>query len=353
MSINWKYRHYVIFPICMLCGLGGMILPILNREKETLDRPTEIAPARFVANISDVLSEARNRGDSNSRIEHLAERHRLRHIFPLVSIKHKLAYEAGKNHGSWVPIGKSQTESLAAMDAYIENNMDDWRHRSGMLTDLHRQYVEAFVLSKGFGYYRMSVFASEERLREQETQNIDLSDEVKNQTVSLHDVPTLTLKGYIDPWRIGFVAGNGYVAGFSSHRIPDLSRFKVAYIDSARVSNRSMGIPETFRITRLELISLLRHESPCVYVTPLVVELDAVDSRKTREPTFFEQSAIQKMQNGEDLILEDQAGRIVMVGAIRAGNTCLKCHTAAHGALLGAFSYDLAGDTNESFGAIP
>jgi hypothetical protein len=54
------------------------------------------------------------------------------------------------------------------------------------------------------------------------------------------------------------------------------------------------------------------------------------------------------LQAGEELSAGQGPRRIRMLGAIRAQDVCLNCHTANKGDLLGAFSYDLRLDLPES-----
>ena len=62
----------------------------------------------------------------------------------------------------------------------------------------------------------------------------------------------------------------------------------------------------------------------------------------TRELDAFEAEALPKLRAGETLIVQESANRIQMLGAVRAGQTCSKCHQVPKLTLLGAFSYELA-----------
>jgi hypothetical protein len=47
------------------------------------------------------------------------------------------------------------------------------------------------------------------------------------------------------------------------------------------------------------------------------------------------------MRSDEDVVIDEQPDRILMVGSLRAGRDCLKCHSARRGELLGALTYEL------------
>jgi hypothetical protein len=48
-----------------------------------------------------------------------------------------------------------------------------------------------------------------------------------------------------------------------------------------------------------------------------------------------------ELSDGEDLFIANKDNIVRMLGALRATKTCLKCHDAEIGDLLGAFSYTL------------
>jgi hypothetical protein len=72
-----------------------------------------------------------------------------------------------------------------------------------------------------------------------------------------------------------------------------------------------------------------------------MLAMDKLDRVPTREPNAFEFGALPKLATKQDVIIEQQPDRIVMLGAIRAGKMCLQCHEGERGKLLGAFSYEI------------
>ena len=55
------------------------------------------------------------------------------------------------------------------------------------------------------------------------------------------------------------------------------------------------------------------------------------------EPT----TSIHRVIAQDDVVVDQTPERIQMLGALRAGKTCLECHEGQRGKLLGAFSYEL------------
>ncbi|TWT97356.1 DUF3365 domain-containing protein [Neorhodopirellula pilleata] len=114
--------------------------------------------------------------------------------------------------------------------------------------------------------------------------------------------------------------------------------------------HRDIGTPalrvagNALEITNQSLIGLDR-ESPIVFQTTNagMMRRMRIESYQTREPNEFEQQAIQKMKNGQTVtyrVHEDRLGYTVY-GALRAMQTCAKCHDVPQGTLLGAFIFEL------------
>ena len=95
---------------------------------------------------------------------------------------------------------------------------------------------------------------------------------------------------------------------------------------------------------RLELVSLLKHEKPAVYVSRSLPRMEDLKDVKTRALSRFEQSALKQLRDGEDVVTKASLNRIEMIGSLRATKQCQQCHDVKSGALLGAFSYELLRD---------
>jgi hypothetical protein len=92
----------------------------------------------------------------------------------------------------------------------------------------------------------------------------------------------------------------------------------------------------------IDLIGLIKHETPVVYVSEKVAELERGDAAPTRALDEFELAGLMALQGGENLFGRSREGVIRLVGSVRAEASCLNCHhQKREGDLLGAFSYVL------------
>jgi hypothetical protein len=149
---------------------------------------------------------------------------------------------------------------------------------------------------------------------------------------------------FADPWAFGHVKDREHVAGFVAHAFARAPRFpderKHARASSATDSQTTLP-RESWKIARLELVSLLKFESPAVYLSKYLPAMGQLDDAETRPLTAFEQHALEKLRAGETLVTSTDSDRIQMLGAVRASRQCLDCHRGSRGTLLGAFSYRL------------
>ena len=69
--------------------------------------------------------------------------------------------------------------------------------------------------------------------------------------------------------------------------------------------------------------------------------MDELREAPTRPLDRFEASSLDKLRQGEDLIVGRSPRQLRMLGAIRSLKQCVACHGGERGDLLGAFSYRL------------
>lgn len=160
---------------------------------------------------------------------------------------------------------------------------------------------------------------------------------------SLPEIHAETARDFLDPERLGYVEeAPDRVAGFLGHGLggaPFSDRWDTDSDPSGRWS-----------LERLELIGLLRRETPLAYVTAELPRMDALAEAPTRPLNAFEAEALKALRGSDDVVVTESESpegvRLAMVGAVRAGDGCLECHGVPRGTLLGAFSYELsrAGD---------
>jgi hypothetical protein len=145
------------------------------------------------------------------------------------------------------------------------------------------------------------------------------------------------IANFVDPERIGYVRDRDTVAGFESHRLSSFADEN--YVSKGR-PDWLEGRPD-WQIVRLELVSLLRHDEPRVYVAESMPSMDELAGVPHRALNEFERGALPQLVAQQDVVIGTGAQRIAMLGAVRAGATCLECHEERRGELLGAFSYEL------------
>lgn len=259
--------------------------------------------------------------------------------YPMESLSARLAYEQRPATGE---------HALLKITDRMEHRLER-RDRPSLLTydrqhvleELHSGVRLKFVASAGFGVGRMgSPGMSLWRVRVPDSRPLRLpkptdpsaSPEPGQLAAAGETRPlgpekllewhTCGERQFVDPERNGYIRSRDEVAGFVPHRF--------GYLPSE---------DEHWQVVRLELISLLKHERPVAYVSENLPDMSQVEKYATRELDAFETSALAKLRTEEDLVVEEQPSRIRMVGSLRAGKTCLACHSVQRGELLGAFTY--------------
>jgi hypothetical protein len=226
--------------------------------------------------------------------------------------------------------------------------MEPWRShswaRSHQLKRLHEETFNNFVNSPGFGVVRMAPLSAlhfPSRLENRRT-----PDEAINQpnpssgyflsTDDLqkarpagrsHPLAQLHMSGLLDFVNVsgfGYIKDRDHVAGFQSHGFSKM--------------------PETaeLRIQRLELIGLVKHAKPVVYVGKELPRMEELKGAPTRGLSDFELVGVAALARGDDLFVCETPQSVLMVGAIRSVAQCVDCHGGERGDLLGAFSYSLS-----------
>lgn len=107
-----------------------------------------------------------------------------------------------------------------------------------------------------------------------------------------------------------------------------------------------------WEIKSLDLVGLVMHETPTVYISEKLPQMKDLAHRPTREMDVFEMEGLEELMTGKDLYIRAKDGTIRVLGPVRAGKACLKCHTdAKDGDMLGAFSYTLRPGNYQMHGA--
>jgi hypothetical protein len=140
-------------------------------------------------------------------------------------------------------------------------------------------------------------------------------------------------RDFLNPEGFGYVRDRDHVAGFVPHAFSDHLR----PFSPGELAGRWLTV-------RVELVSLLKHERPMVYVSEHLPNMTELRQTPVREIDDFELGALERLAGGDDLTTDTQFGRIRAVGSLRAMRQCLECHEVERGALLGAFSYEFLRD---------
>src|SRR5262249_49964506 len=111
----------------------------------------------------------------------------------------------------------------------------------------------------------------------------------------------LSVADFVNPHGFGFVKDRRHVAGFQPHQFSEAPKSTEKWVVHA-----------------LDLVSLLLHEEPVVYDSVNLPRMDELRGVPTRPLDEFEQSALEKLQRGEDLVVEDRPGGLRMLGALRS-----------------------------------
>jgi hypothetical protein len=268
-------------------------------------------------------------------LSHLEEFARLRERFPVDSLEDRLP--APRLHSTASPLPVDTANRLTDLEAYVGNDPV----RALMLHQLHATRVWLFVNSPGFGVARLPLAPNKYRLTGGLRDDSPIPQPVPSAnpsgstgdlspgsgTVAQKDLQGLHLESIVDfahSRGFGYVKDRRHVVGFQSHGFSQVPKAE-----------------EHWEVRRLELVGLLLHEEPVVYVSDNLPRMDELRGAPTRPLDSFEAAALEKIRAGQDLLLAEGPEVTRMLGAIRSVRQCVGCHGGERGDLLGAFSYTL------------
>jgi hypothetical protein len=243
-----------------------------------------------------------------------------------------------KHDGDALKLVPATEARLASIESKIADNVSRWREFQ--LRFLHEYSVRRFVDSPGFGQSRMPTVsnwglmvgidrgpvplqpgsASEVTWSPGDARPLAPGDEAP-----LGHLLVASIVDFVHPRAFGYYKDRRHVAGFAPHRFGD---------EVPRSEER-------WKVQRLELISLLLHEEPVVYVSDRLPAMDRMHDTPTRPLDRFERFGLDTLKRGEDLFVSDAPDGLRMLGAVRSVKQCVDCHGWGRGDLLGAFAYRL------------
>jgi hypothetical protein len=286
----------------------------------------------------------------------------------------RLAYERkrefDKRHQpAAASLTEAAKESLDAQESSFEiQRRFDLRTRA--LAELHSDHVQQFISREGFGLARLPTPAPE-HLDLPEARPLQFasvsSDAIRHEgagtmpiPAALNDrgdapqrLPSLSMLSSLhtaSKWNFlnvsawGVVKNKKQVAGFAGHGFRDLPLLVEPRESKDDERGGEPDPKHPWHVTRLELVSLLKHDRPAVYVTERLPRMTDLDGAKARGLSDFEAKGLASLRAGDELAADATLNRIRMLGAVRASKQCLDCHEAQRGDLLGAFSYELRRD---------
>jgi hypothetical protein len=213
-------------------------------------------------------------------------------------------------------------------------------NRMWMLKRLHAETMDSFVNSPGFGFGRGPFRPRESNLTNRDRDGMpvpqptdiqistlsetDLIEVPKAEPELLRDLHARSILDFVNPRGFGLLVNRQKVAGFQPHQfgtVPTATKWKVETVD---------------------LVSLLMHAEPAVYLSNDLPRMEERGKTPTRKLNVFESAGLKAIEGGDTLYLREAPGRLLLLGAIRSADQCVKCHGGDRGDLLGAFSYRLS-----------
>lgn len=283
----------------------------------------------------------------------------LRQRFPFESLRPRLQYER--------PTRLQQHSSMHRMavepsSGETDLTLDRYAFRARALEQLHSEKAIEFIQRDGFGVERIRR-ESPYDLRRFDLGEIALQTEYVPPTRStaegslvlghspgapsesdIESVHQQAATLFASAEANGLVRDLDQVAGFEAHRLAQLPMAGGIGQPAEQPAKQPAKQAESivwWKINRLELVGLLKHEHYIVYSSNYLPDMDNLATVPTRKLDEFEVESLGQLFSGEDLVIRAQADRIRMLGALRAGDQCLECHAVQKGELLGAFSYEL------------
>lgn len=329
---------FSMMPAVMLQALGTFVALIVTDPLRNSRRIGATACVAVMAVVyGGMLHQAKQRVD---RFDQTVAR------FPVTPVTNRL------------PQPKDQPITEVKLSEGVETNLqmlEEWSDegsryygRADTLERLHQESTRRFVAAEGFGLMRM---APGLRYREDwlvgddyATEAITLKAKEGELAKTTNTTHNHLLHRFFHPIPMGHAEDKDHTIGFQSHGVRQMHYYEYD-------SEYDMSADFFWNLTRLELIGLLRHDEPVVYIMEGLPTMDRVAEAETRPLDEFEAAALPTLDSEHDLQFEETDGGVRMVGAIRAAEQCLKCHEVARGTLIGAFSYDLVREEKSADGS--
>lgn len=142
----------------------------------------------------------------------------------------------------------------------------------------------------------------------------------------------------------GLVRDRDHIAGFEPHAVDTVwsASLNLNVRDTSPQAKPDAGetVPR-WHLNRMELVGMLASDRFRVYVSESLPAMNELAQVETRPLDGFELEGLSQLLADQQLHVAATPNRIRMLGALRAGDSCLECHSVRPGDLLGALSYEL------------
>jgi hypothetical protein len=260
------------------------------------------------------------------------------------------------------PLTAAASQRLDRVEAEMEGAENWGFFRNRQLKMLHDSAVALFINSPGFGVARMiypseqglSAFLEKDPVPLQPGPRIistwspgELEPPSASDEAFVAEIFEDSVKNFVFAQGWGYLKDRRHVAGFLPHRFRQVpaptGQRKVE--DPAKQLGQ-VPVPTTrWTVRTLDLVGLLLHDEPVVYISDHLPRMDELRGAPTRPPDKFESLGLASLRHGEDLFISRDGECLRMLGAVYSTKQCVACHGGQRGDLLGAFSYTLQRDS--------
>ena len=245
----------------------------------------------------------------------------LRQDFPLQSLRERLDYEhrpvSNVSFDSLMPVNLSPLvdKNLTKLEEAERRS-----HRRRQLREIHEWTATDFVEAQGFGVMR-TLPPRKDRIQRPPLEDLPFSGSPPKEFFGwqgFRRAPVdqrfigctgLITFDFLDADGLGFVQAGPRAAGF----IPHASHYEPAQM----MGSSDKAIADSYRVDRVELVSLLKHERPFVYVTDRLPRMDrlSADDVPLRELDTFETDALLNLlRTQQDIVTQEDRDGIRMFG---------------------------------------
>ena len=340
-------------PYLVLVGIGCTVWMLVCTMGGIPNRATLAGALVVVAAVVSL--------DSWAVYQTVAKVARGRQQYPFVSLVDRLAYEQRAVASSEELLKSYDEAKLSAEQAEFDSS---GYMRTRALKVLHNRSLFSFVAADGFGSFRMPAVEREPMFylkqnpsaqpipQPEMDESFDLAtpDGGWQREPRIFEQETLRTahvansQAFAAPISFGFVKSLDQVAGFQPH---GLFENRDTFLWDGRPPQPAIKDLPGLRLLRLELVSMLKFDTPQVYVSAHLPTMEHPDDFQTRPLDDFEGPAMERLKAGEDMVQAKYRGHLRMLGALRAGKSCVECHKVPHNTLLGAFTYRFKNDFSD------